>query len=377
MADSAAFFAKKKKTKKKFKSFNANKVDVSAVSSSVHVDAPAVSTSSGNATSVLSPVEDIKIGNTSLNPNSAINTADDDDEWASMPTLSTTSTKKNVVSLNTTGNITELLDMTALQERHAKQDDVTNRMKVEETKMALAKAREGMEKEAQRLKEEQEKKEEEARTKAEARAAGAPTTAFSSAGGSTGGKWVPSYRRNGGGNSTLGSSTMFPGAAKRLGSVSGLDTKDEEAFPDLMAAATAPAPPPAPKMKVAPAAKKLASMEQENVTTKKWIPPHLRSKEENKSFSSKAESTANETEKAKPTPSASLKIEKVDKKSELEATKSVSSSVSVDKKLASGPPSSAVAATSHVVPPKSAVNGVVKKKKKKKKDLSTFKASSS
>lgn len=40
MADTADFFAKKKKgkgKKKTFKSFNANKLDVSAVSSSTHV----------------------------------------------------------------------------------------------------------------------------------------------------------------------------------------------------------------------------------------------------------------------------------------------------------------------------------------------------
>ena len=37
MADTAAFFAKKKKGGKKFKSFNANKIDVSQVTSTVHM----------------------------------------------------------------------------------------------------------------------------------------------------------------------------------------------------------------------------------------------------------------------------------------------------------------------------------------------------
>jgi len=39
MADTAAFFAKKKKggKKKSFKAFNANKIDAAAISSNVHV----------------------------------------------------------------------------------------------------------------------------------------------------------------------------------------------------------------------------------------------------------------------------------------------------------------------------------------------------
>ncbi|EJK60594.1 hypothetical protein THAOC_19019, partial [Thalassiosira oceanica] len=36
MADTAAFFAKKKTKKKKFKSFNANKIDASQISTDVH-----------------------------------------------------------------------------------------------------------------------------------------------------------------------------------------------------------------------------------------------------------------------------------------------------------------------------------------------------
>ena len=43
MADTAAFFAKKKTKKKKFKSFNANKIDASQISTDVHVDAPEIS----------------------------------------------------------------------------------------------------------------------------------------------------------------------------------------------------------------------------------------------------------------------------------------------------------------------------------------------
>lgn len=47
----AAFFASKKKKKKNFKAFNANKVDISQITSSTHVDAPEVSSEANKPSS--------------------------------------------------------------------------------------------------------------------------------------------------------------------------------------------------------------------------------------------------------------------------------------------------------------------------------------
>lgn len=195
MADTAAFFAKKKKGKKKFKSFNANKVDASTVSSTVHVDAPAISTAN------LDPKKEEK------------NKSADDEEWDTMQINS----KKTVVT-NKTQAVTELLDMVALEERRREEEDISERMEKEATKQALAKAKEGMEKqaqEAQKAKQEEEKKKAEKEAKSKV---------------SSTGKYVPLHMRH---------SMMKP---KKLSSstTTALNTSDESAFPDL---ATAVAPP--------------------------------------------------------------------------------------------------------------------------------------
>ena len=53
---------------------------------------------------------------------------------------------------------TELLDMKALKKKRNEEDDIAERMRVEETKAKLAAAKEGMAKEAERLREEKEAK---------------------------------------------------------------------------------------------------------------------------------------------------------------------------------------------------------------------------
>ena len=95
---------------------------------------------------------------------------------------STPAVRSNVVITNK-NSVAELLDMNALEERRREQDDIAERMRLEETKAALAAAREGMEKEAQRLKEEQDQKKKVEET---------PT---SNGEGNTG-KWVPVHLRN-------------------------------------------------------------------------------------------------------------------------------------------------------------------------------------
>jgi len=192
MADTAAFFAKKKKGKKKFKSFNANKVDASTVSSTVHVDAPPIAGST--------PKHD-------PNKKEEKNTANDDEEWDTIQV----GNSKNTVVTSKTQAVTELLDMVALEERRREDEDLSERMEKEATRQALAKAREGMEKQAQ---EAQKAKEEEGKKKAEAEA---------KVRGSSTGKYVPVHMR---------ASLMKP---KKLSSskTPDLNTSDESAFPDL------------------------------------------------------------------------------------------------------------------------------------------------
>lgn len=203
MADAtAAFFAKKKKGKgkKKPKSFNANKIDVSSVTSTIHVDAPQVGTSSKTSLSV--PGENAtKISQ--LNPGEK--RPNDDDEWAAQPT------QKSVVVTQKNNAVTELLDMTALEAQRRGEDDIQERMRVQKTKRALAAARDGMAKEGTRLKEAEEQKDEKAKAKAK------PVAAV------IGGKWVPPHMRN----------TITPGRMSRVKIGNSVDTKDEEAFPDL------------------------------------------------------------------------------------------------------------------------------------------------
>jgi len=198
MADAtAAFFAKKKKGKKKPKSFNANKIDVSEVASNVHVDAPPIA---GTANTQLNTPAD-----TISKPGVEENVVTEDEEWAS--SIPTQAVKTVVV---TQKKSSELLDMTALEERRRDQDDIQERMRIQGTKNALAKARQGMEREAVRLKEEGEMKQEKDRQKVTATVA------------ATGGRWVPPHLRN---------ARMKP---VKLGNKP--DTKDEDAFPDLAAA---------------------------------------------------------------------------------------------------------------------------------------------
>lgn len=194
MADTAAFFAKKKKGKKGFKSFNANKIDVSSVIPTTHVDAPEVERG----------VAEMKV----------------DDGWADSHTSS------NGNGAGTTGvwgaaaggeKVAELLDMQTLKNQDM---DVAERLRIEETKAQLARAKEGMAKEAERIEKEKKEKEE----KAAARQMG--VVSEGGAGGGSG-KWVPSHLR-GGGSSIRGPAVM--------GGVKQPNVADEELFPDLAAA---------------------------------------------------------------------------------------------------------------------------------------------
>jgi len=152
---------------------------------------------------------------------------DGDDQWAdtsgggwgnTKPTTTTSSGPK----------VAELLDMQALNTMRSAQDDVAERLRIEETKAALARAKEGMEKEAERLVAEKEAKE----AKAAARASGMGGGS-SMASGASGGKWVPAHMRNAGGGSRFGSTTRGPASMDGAGFQKSVDMASEELFPDL------------------------------------------------------------------------------------------------------------------------------------------------
>ena len=218
----------------------------------------------------------------------------------------------------------ELMDMKALELKRNEEDNIAERMRIEENKAKLAAAREGMEKEAQRLKEEKEAKE----AKKQARFDAAP--AASSVGGA--GKWIPSRVRN----PTL--SRPSPSGSSRFGAVSvssgyqrKVDTNDEELFPDL---ATADKLIQEEEDQKAEAAAKAAALKKAKAAVNKPTPWGAKSKKE-------TEKPEKKEEEPKP----------VEKKPEAPAPA----------------PTPAAAPTPSPTP--------VKKKKKKKKDLSTFKSS--
>ena len=142
------------------------------------------------------------------------------EQWDDEVMVATLAQKKAVASTNTA----ELLDMKALDLKRNEQGDIQEKLRLEENKAKLAAAREGMEKEAQRLKEEKEKKEQEA-------SAAKPRFGAAAAGmsGAGGGKWLPPHLR-GGGSSVASRFSGVTGVPQKL------DTEDENLFPDLASA---------------------------------------------------------------------------------------------------------------------------------------------
>ena len=169
-------------------------------------DAPALSTDNEVVTTGASTAPTVSAPTTA-------DVNDSNEQWDDEALASTTARKAAVASTSSA----ELLDMKALDLKSNEQDDIAEKLRIEETKKALAAAKEGMEKEAQRIKEEREKKETE---KPESK----PRFAAAAA---TGGRWVPPHMRSGGGVVPRG--PMGSASTK-------LDTQDENLFPDLASA---------------------------------------------------------------------------------------------------------------------------------------------
>eukprot|EP00429_Kryptoperidinium_foliaceum_P058915 CAMPEP_0176094266 /NCGR_PEP_ID=MMETSP0120_2-20121206/47238_1 /TAXON_ID=160619 /ORGANISM="Kryptoperidinium foliaceum, Strain CCMP 1326" /LENGTH=308 /DNA_ID=CAMNT_0017428209 /DNA_START=10 /DNA_END=936 /DNA_ORIENTATION=- len=308
MADAAQFFANKKKKKKAFK-FNANNIDAAAVEKKTHVDAPALS--SGN--------EAVPVNN-AAGPD-AVESHDAGEQWDDEALAATLAQKKAIAA----GGGPELLDMKALDLKRSEQGDIQEKLRVEENKAKLAAAREGMEKEAQRLKEEKEKKDQE-NSSAKPRFGAAAASLASS-----GGKWVPPHMRAGASLSSRLGGGISSTSQK-------LDTEDENLFPDLAAAD--------------------AIIEKQKSQTPAYKVPKKTPVGGGATWGSKSkgDSVKSSQTPSEPEPKAAqAPADAVDTPAEAPAPEPVAA------------PASAAAA----------VKAPIKPKKKKKKDLSTFKPSSS
>ncbi|KAL7557112.1 hypothetical protein ACA910_002401 [Epithemia clementina (nom. ined.)] len=221
----AAFFANKKRKKKAF-NFNANLIDVSAVGQTTHVEAPALSKdieASGHQTSGSSAFGS-NVGAQATASSASHNVvtdneqdgpgvSEDDQQWDEAAVVSRVKTVP-------TSSAPEVLDMKSFSQSKGS-DNISEKLRVEETKAQLAAAREGMEREAARAKAERERKEQEAKDKEAAKAA--------TGGGGAGGIWVSARMRAA--QSSLPKIRMGVGVKQQQ-----LDMSSEELFPDLAAA---------------------------------------------------------------------------------------------------------------------------------------------
>jgi len=347
-----AFFAKKKKGKKKtFKAFNANKVDSSVVASTVHVDAP--------MTSKQSAAEE------EASRNSVAAVAKPDDEVWDDPH------EQSALSKVVTGvpGGAAVLDMKAMDVGSATngiENDVAERLRIEDTRAQLAAAREGMEREAERIQKEKNEKE----IAEKAKEMGKPRfgiQAESPDGGN--GKYVPRHLRGGKDSMTGGSSlNSLEMSRRRMGGGMGnnfmarknLDTEDENMFPDLAAAVAIPEK----KEKQAFPKKSKSNPwgDQKSGSNKSQKEPTAK---EGKAAITNESSAKDTTEKANE-PSVTPNVEKstITKKVEEPTT----TGVSLPDVAAPTPGPTLASSASNTTP--------VVRKKKKKKDLSTFKAGS-
>ena len=106
--------------------------------------------------------------------------------------MAATMTRKGAVAPST-ATASELLDMKALDLNRSEEGNIAEKLRVEDIKAQLAAAREGMEKEAQRIKDERDKKEKEKQDAANNK----PRFGAAAAGMAGGGKWVPRHMRPG------------------------------------------------------------------------------------------------------------------------------------------------------------------------------------
>lgn len=158
----------------------------------------------------------------SLDPKSKEN--ESSDQWDDEAMVANTFRKNVTVVSNTPSTSAGLLDMKSFDSKSTDPDNIAEKLRVEETKAQLAAAREGMEREAAKLKEEKDKKDQK---KQELEKSRFGTAAASMSG--TGGKWVAPHLRNSAASSITRPRIAPSGFQK-------LDVADEELFPDLASA---------------------------------------------------------------------------------------------------------------------------------------------
>lgn len=290
----------------------------------VHSDAPALSTDNDAMAAASSTVTNAPTDAVATDSNDAGEQWDDE-------ALAATLTQKKAVATSA-----ELLDMKALDLKRSEQGDIQEKLRVEQNKAKLAAAREGMEKEAQRLKEEKEKKAQEAAAAVKPRFGAAAAAAAG-----RGDIWVPPHLRGGAAaplNNRGGLGGLRSGTQK-------LDTEDENLFPDLAAADAI-----LEKQKQQPVAYKIPKKTPVGGGATWGSRPKLNLKKPEE----KAPEPVSEPEPA---------VQATEKPKEVEE---------VATKAAEPVP----VAESAPEPAKAAAVAPIKPKKKKKKDLSTFKAAS-
>jgi len=210
-------------------------------------------------------------------------------------------------------------------------DDIAEKMRVEDIKAQLKAAKEGMEREAERIKQEEEQKKE----ASEFKTAGRFGAAASGMGGE-GGKYVPRHMRGGG--ASAGGARPGWGSGVTSSMPRNVDTKDENLFPDLATADNI-----LEQQKKQELAVKKVAPKKQPLSGASWAA--------RRAAASSAAPSKPKEEPAPPAPVEEKKPEKEEVKPEPVAPK---------------PATGSAAATA-------AAGGGLKKKKKKKKDLSTFK----
>jgi len=283
---------------------------------------------------------------------------------------------------------TELLDMRALQQKRREQDDVAERLRIEETRAVLQRAKLGMEREAKRLEEERAAAEAKKSSRLLSTAAPqAPATTNTSAVGVSD-KWIPPNKRGlattMATSSTFGRMSGLPEKSKGYSSIRKLDVADEEAFPDLASAdkliLEAKEKAAAVHHRLTPA-KKVAGSSNITPITTEVSPLTL---EEKKDVASEKVPTMTDTKSIEPSESPALtKIEEdqlIPKRDEVTAAISGQTptlderDVQKDNEEKDSIPSFAPTTLEDITKPSSKADesGILKKKKKKK-DVSSFK----
>jgi hypothetical protein len=280
-------------------------------------DAPALSTNNDAAANVADPA--------------IVNSSDPKEQWDDEALAATLVQKKAVAA-----NSSELLDMKALDLKGSEKGDIQEKLRVEENKAKLAAAKQGMEKEAQRLKDEKEKKEQ----------GGTSTTPSTGsrfgaarAGMAGGAKWTPPHMRAGG--TSLSSRMGMGGPAAKV------DTEDENLFPDLAAAD--------------------AIIEKQKSHGPAYKVPKKTPVGGGATWGSKMKAANKKTQEASSQPEQATK-DKGPKVAESQETSAVAPAQATEE-------APAVEGASAPAPA-AAAKAPIKPKKKKKKDLSTFKAAS-